>query len=62
MLHVIILALNTDKKINVEEYKKLCHRIGLTIIRFFPWAEISPTLHTVSSKLAVFVRVRGNFF
>ena len=49
LLYVVIRVLNTDKKIDLEMYKRICHMIGLQVITHFPWAKMNETMHSVSA-------------
>ena len=48
LLQIVILVINSDRIVNVLEYKKLCQRIGLLVVNTWPWAVMNQTLHIVS--------------
>ena len=39
--------INSDRKINTEEFGDLCTNTCILILNSFPWASITPTLHRV---------------
>ena len=46
-LSAILRIINSDRKINTEEFGDLCTNTYLLILDSFPWANITPTLHRV---------------
>ena len=47
LLSTILRALSSDRKVNVDEYKKLCTELNLLLLREVSWVSITPSLHKV---------------
>ena len=55
LFHVVIKVLNTNKRIDLDLYKRLCHIIGIQIISHFPWAVMGETVHSVSMQYPLYL-------
>ena len=44
-LSAILRIINSDRRINTEEFGSLCKDTYLLILDSFPWANITPSLH-----------------
>lgn len=47
MLSIILQAMNSDRSIDVENYKGLCTSLYIFLLKNFPWVSITPSLHKV---------------
>ena len=61
-LCAIIRTMNSSgRKIDVKKYDKLCKDVNVEIIKMFPWAKISESMHRVLAHSAELIEDNGNF-